>query len=69
MVVHQHIGMHRDGKFLRVFLQQRKQHLEVSDRCENRLPVIAALDDVVGVTGNGKTGKAGHELHHQKFAP
>jgi hypothetical protein len=60
VVVHDHVGM--DGHFesLRMLLPQRQQSLTVGIIADDRLAVIAALDDVVRVSGNGEAGLAGH---------
>ena len=41
--------------------QQRPHELPVRGIQENRLAVVAALDDVVRVASEGEAGKAGHE--------
>jgi hypothetical protein len=45
---------------LRVLLPQRQQTLTVRVISHDGLAVIAALDDVVGITCNGQAGLAGH---------
>jgi hypothetical protein len=45
---------------LRVLLPQRQQSLSVCVIAHDGLAVVAALDDVVRVSGNGQAGLAGH---------
>jgi hypothetical protein len=45
---------------LRMLLPQRQQSLAVRVVANDGLAVIAALDDVVRVSGNGEAGLAGH---------
>lgn len=61
MVAHQPISLDRHAEFLRVVSQQVEQRLVVRGGRENRLPVVAALDDVVRVAGECEAGKTGHE--------
>jgi hypothetical protein len=60
VVVHDHVGM--DGHFesLRMLLPKRQQTLAVGIVAHDGLAVIAALDDVVRVSGNGEAWLAGH---------
>jgi hypothetical protein len=45
---------------LRVLLPQRQQSLTVGVIAHDGLSVVAALNDVVRISGNGEAGLAGH---------
>jgi hypothetical protein len=62
VVVHDHIGMDRHLEGLRMLEPQGQQALAVSVITHDGLAVIAALDDMVRVSGNGEAGLAGHGL-------
>jgi hypothetical protein len=49
VVVHQHIGVDGNTELAGVLLQQVQHHLVVARRHEDRLAVVAPLDDMVGV--------------------
>ena len=60
MVVHQHIGMHCHAELFRTLHQQCQHAFKVVPVNEDGLAVVATLDDVVRVTGQGQAGLAGH---------
>ncbi len=60
VVAHQDIGVQGDTKLRRAFMQQIQQHLIIRCAGENGLPVVAALDNVMGVTGQREPRKTGH---------
>jgi hypothetical protein len=60
MVVHDHVSMDGHLESLRMLLPQRQQTLTVRIVAHDVLAVIAALNDVVRVSGNGEAGLAGH---------
>jgi hypothetical protein len=60
MVVHDHVGMDGHLESLRMFLPKRQQTLAVGVVAHDGLAVVAALDDVVGVSSYCESGLAGH---------
>jgi hypothetical protein len=60
VVVHDHVSMDGHLESLRMLLPQRQQTLTVRIVAHDVLAVIAALNDVVRVSGNGEAGLAGH---------
>ena len=60
MVAHQHIGMDSHVELSGVLQQQVQQGLVIRRRVKNGLAIIAALNDVVRIAGQCKTGKSGH---------
>jgi hypothetical protein len=60
MVVHDHVSMYGHLESLRVLLPQRQQTLTVRIVAHDGLSVVAALNDVVRVSGNSEAGLAGH---------
>jgi hypothetical protein len=54
---------------LRMLLPQRQQALAVSVISHDRLAIIAALNDVVGIACNGQAGLAGHAETPELRAP
>ena len=52
--------MHRHIAGFGVFSEQVQQELAVGVGGEDRLPVVAALNQVVRVARDRETGKAGH---------
>jgi hypothetical protein len=52
--------MNRQAKPPSRFHQRIAKELIVRVGCENGLPVVAALDDVLRLTGDDETVKAGH---------
>ena len=60
MVVHQHVAVHGDAVQRRRLAQRAEVAAPVLVVEEHRLPVVAALDDVMGETGDGKARQSGH---------
>ena len=60
VIAHQHIGMNGHAKRAGLLVQQIQKSLKVASGNKYRLPVIAALNDVMWVTGERQTGKACH---------
>ncbi|MCY1552128.1 hypothetical protein D9M68_885050 [compost metagenome] len=60
MVVHQHPGVQRHLVLAGVFPDQVEQHAPVRIVQHDGLAVVASLNDVVRVTGQGQAGKTGH---------
>ncbi len=61
MVGHQHIGVDVTLMFFSRFPECFKIEAIVLFVPKNRLPVIATLNDVLGLAGNHETGKARHK--------
>jgi hypothetical protein len=60
MVVHDHVSMDGHLESLRMLLPQCQQTLTVRVIAHDGLSVVATLNDVVRVSGNGEAGLAGH---------
>ncbi|MCY1557636.1 hypothetical protein D9M68_945030 [compost metagenome] len=60
MVVHQHVRVDRHLVLFGVLAQQFEQHFAVSIGFDDRLSVVAALDHMMGIAGNGEAGQTGH---------
>ena len=69
VVVHDHVGMDGHLESLRMLLPQGQETLTVGVITHDGLAVIAALDDVVRVSGNGEAGLAGHGQKWSVCAP
>jgi hypothetical protein len=57
VVAHQHVGVQRHALLARVSRRAVQQQFVVRRAGEDRLPVVAALDDVVGVAGTVSRGR------------
>ncbi len=60
VVGHEHVRMQLHLELARVLGQHRQKQLVIGVAREDRLAVVAALDDVVRVARDGQTGKTGH---------
>jgi hypothetical protein len=61
VVVHDDVGMDSQLESLRMLLPQRQQTLTVRVIAHDGLSVVAALNNMVRVSGNSEAGLAGHE--------
>lgn len=60
VVIHQHVAMDRYG-MLPGGLEQQMQHVApISVGCKNRLPIVAALNHMVGMACDAQAGKTCH---------
>ena len=69
VIGHQDIGVNGHPKLAGVLLHQFKKKSVVGLRQEDLLPVVAALDDVMGQTRNGQARKAGHGARVRDMVP
>jgi hypothetical protein len=61
VIAHQHVRVNGHAAPGGMFFQQGEQRAIVFGRCKDRLPVVPALDDVVGIPGHREPWKACHE--------
>ena len=67
IVGHPDMGMNGQAMLIGRFYQDITKELIVGFIGKDRLPVVAALDDVLWLTGNGIARKAGHGGSHREM--
>ena len=60
VIRHPHIAMNRQPKPPCRLDQRIAKELIVRICCENSLPIVAALNDMLRLTGDDEAGEAGH---------
>jgi hypothetical protein len=60
VVVHDYPRMDGDLKNLGIFTPQSQQTVSIGIVTNNGLAIVAALDDVVGISSDSKAGLTGH---------